>query len=318
MPPVYSFTLTICGSNTSVPMCYAIGVTMQYMGYNERKLRGTFDFPIEFHHIDSQHPQYAMPYHWHVEYEIIRILEGSFTIALDEKEFHAKEGDILFINSGTLHGGIPTSCIYECIVFDMNMLMKKNHTCGIYIQDIMNHALVINEYFPKEYSFFHQVIWTLFDSLEEKASGYELIVQGCLYQMLGMIVKREDYSTDAFKTPINRKRILTLKQVLEHIENSYASAVTLEELSKTAGMSPKYFCRFFQEMTHKSPFDYLNYYRIERSCYHLLHTGDSITEVALNCGYNDLSYYIKIFKKYKGITPAKYRKTFAPVQVAKV
>jgi AraC-like DNA-binding protein len=291
---------------------------MQYLGYNERKLRGTFDFPIEFHHIESQHPQYAMPYHWHVEYEIIRILEGIFVIALDEKEFVAEKGDFVFINSGTLHGGIPTDCIYECIVFDMNMLMKKDNICGIYVKDIMNHAIVIKECFRRESSLLHQIIWNLFDFLAMKAPGYELMVQGCLYQMLGCIVQRQDYITDSMQTPKNHKRILTLKQVLEYIENSYANAITLEELSKTAGMSPKYFCRFFQEMTHKSPFDYLNYYRIERSCYHLLHTEDSITDVALNCGYNDLSYYIKIFKRHKGITPAKYKKTFAPIQNAKV
>ncbi len=65
---------------------------MQYMDYNERRMRGTFDFPVEFHHIDSQHPQYAMPYHWHIEYEIIRILEGDFTISLDEKEFQERHG----------------------------------------------------------------------------------------------------------------------------------------------------------------------------------------------------------------------------------
>ncbi|QHQ62445.1 cupin domain-containing protein [Anaerocolumna sedimenticola] len=68
---------------------------MQYIDYNERKMRGTFDFPIEFYHIDSQHPQYAMPYHWHVEYEIIRILEGTFTISLDENEIRAEQGDVI-------------------------------------------------------------------------------------------------------------------------------------------------------------------------------------------------------------------------------
>jgi mannose-6-phosphate isomerase-like protein (cupin superfamily) len=86
---------------------------MQYLSYNEGKTRGTFDFPIEFYHVDSRHPRYAMPYHWHVEYEIIRILEGTFQISLDEKEFTAGEGDLIFIGSGTLHSGVPENCVYE-------------------------------------------------------------------------------------------------------------------------------------------------------------------------------------------------------------
>jgi len=117
---------------------------MQKLGYNESKQRGTFDFPIEFYHVDHNHPQYIMSYHWHMEYEIIRILEGCFVVTLDEREYLAKKGDILFLNSGTLHGGTPTDCVYQCIVFDMNMLVKKDNVCNRYIKEIMNHTYLIN------------------------------------------------------------------------------------------------------------------------------------------------------------------------------
>lgn len=52
---------------------------------NEDRPRGTYEFPFEFHHIDSSHPRYLMSYHWHVEYEVIRILKGTLTVTLDEK-----------------------------------------------------------------------------------------------------------------------------------------------------------------------------------------------------------------------------------------
>ena len=58
---------------------------MHDLDRNEDRPRGTYDFPFEFHHIEQNHPRYVMSYHWHVEYEIIRILEGSLTVALDEK-----------------------------------------------------------------------------------------------------------------------------------------------------------------------------------------------------------------------------------------
>ena len=58
---------------------------MHDLNHNEDRPRGTYEFPFEFHHIDHTHPRYVMSYHWHVEYEIIRILEGSLTITLDEK-----------------------------------------------------------------------------------------------------------------------------------------------------------------------------------------------------------------------------------------
>ncbi len=359
---------------------------MQKLGYNERKQRGTFDFPIEFYHVDQNHPQYIMSYHWHMEYEIIRILEGCFVVTLDEREHLAKKGDILFLNSGTLHGGTPTDCIYQCVVFDMNMLVKKDNACNRYIKEIMNHTYLINEYYPAapsenqiinsenldntenlnslqnlnalqninalqnldgfqnmdnskdmstvqnmkslqkmdslqnmntvqninhtEQLLLKQHLDCLFDTLKEKAPGYELITQGLLYLILGSITKNHYYSTDS-ETQRNHKRIHLMKQVLELMEDSYQTSLTLEQLSKAAGMSPKYFCRFFQEMTHKSPFEYLNNYRIERACCQLLSSEDTITEIAYACGFNDLSYFIKLFKRFKGITPAKYRKLFS-------
>ena len=53
-------------------------------------------------------------------------------------------------------------------------------------------------------------------------------------------------------------------------------------------------------MTHRTPIDYLNYYRIEQACFKLATSNDSIAEIGLSCGFNDESYFIKTFKKYKG------------------
>ena len=73
-------------------------------------------------------------------------------------------------------------------------------------------------------------------------------------------------------------------------------------------MSPKYFCRFFRTITQQTPMDYVNYYRIERAA-RLLSSADwSVTAVGLECGFNDSSYFVKAFKKYKGITPKQYQK----------
>ena len=57
---------------------------MHDLNHNEDRPRGTYEFPFEFHHIDHTHPRYVMSYHWHVEYEIIRILEGSLTVTLQQ------------------------------------------------------------------------------------------------------------------------------------------------------------------------------------------------------------------------------------------
>ena len=72
---------------------------MHDLGRNEDRLRGTYEFPFEFHHIDSTHPRYVMSYHWHVECEIMRILQGTLTVTLDEKNFTAVKNDVIFVIS---------------------------------------------------------------------------------------------------------------------------------------------------------------------------------------------------------------------------
>ena len=74
-------------------------------------------FPFEFHHIDHTHPRYVMSYHWHVEYEIIRILKGKLTVTLDEKSFAANENDVIFVHSGILHSGIPAMTVFTSALF---------------------------------------------------------------------------------------------------------------------------------------------------------------------------------------------------------
>ena len=283
---------------------------MQYINYRETRQRGTADFPLEFHHVTSTHPQYLMSFHWHVEFEIIRILKGTFTLTLDEQEVCVSEGSTIFIPAGSLHAGIPSDgCIYECIVFDLNMLMNKSDTCCHLIRQILNHEIELLPVYTPSYDNIHLIAWSLFDAMATKNPGYELLVQGALYQFFGTIFSRNYYSDMPTQTPRDHKRILPLKQALEFIESSYTLPLSLQEISESVGMSPKYFCRFFQEMTHRTPIDYLNYYRIERACYHLLTTNLSITEVAFSSGFNDLSYFIKTFKKYKGTTPKKYLKS---------
>lgn len=279
---------------------------MKYIEYKERRTHGTPEFPLEFYHITPSHPRYEMSYHWHTQYELIRILKGEFLVTIDSKEFTARTGDIVFIHDGLIHGGLPKNCVYECIVFDLQSLLKSALLHQKQMQGILNHTLRVHYLFPNGNERLHKIIWGLFEAMRMKISGYELTVLGSFYMLFGCILEAGYYTAAIDSPDKNSKRVVQLKKALELIESSYASCITLNDLAKAAGMNSKYFCRFFQEMTHRTPIDYLNYYRIECACFQLATSDHSITEVALNCGFNDTSYFIKTFKKYKGLTPKKY------------
>ena len=281
---------------------------MKYFDYKEKKQHGTFDFPIEFYHVTPSHPRYNMPYHWHTECEIIRILEGEFSLIINDENILAKKGDIIFIHEGMFHGGTPNDCIYECIVFDMKVLLKENHTCTKQIQDIIHQKKIIGPILDSNYDELKSCCDGLFKSMKYENVGYEFITQGSLYYLIGTILKYKLYKSKNKNSKRTEERILHFKNVLSLIESEYSSTLTLDDLSRAAGMTPKYFCKFFHEMTNKTPIEYLNYYRIESACEQLLTTDYSITEIALNCGFNDSSYFIKTFKKHRGVTPKQYIK----------
>lgn len=279
---------------------------MQYLEYNEVRQRGTLEFPLEIHHITSIHPHYAMPCHWHREYELIRVLKGEFQIFLNEEPIKMKQGDVLFIPGGVLHTGTPEECIYECIVFDPAILSKEQSVAEIYFRRLQNPKLKVMNWFPAAQSMIPTLIFQLFEQIWEKKEGYQLIALGLLLQFFGTIFTNHYYQENQPSILPNQRRLEQLKAVIAYIEKNYTDSISLADLSETVGMSPKYFCRFFQEMIHLTPISYVNSYRIERAAHQLATTGNSITEVAYACGFNDLSYFIKTFRKYKGVTPKKY------------
>lgn len=280
---------------------------MQYYFYNENKQRGTYDFPFEFYHITLDHPRYIMNYHWHIEYEIIRILEGSLHMTIDETDFTAEAGDLVFINSGALHSGEPADCVYQCIVFDLNSFLPHNPRCRSYIQRITSHSAFVRRHFTAQDQPVQDIMKNVFQAMEERYDGYEMVVFGELYHFFGEVFAKRLYSQDAPQTRRDHRKVTQLKSVLDFMEANYASPLTLEQLSASVHMSPKYFCRFFYNMTHRTPIEYLNYQRIEHASYQLATSDISVTEVAYNCGFNDLSYFIKTYKRYKGVTPGKSR-----------
>ena len=279
---------------------------MKYMNYREEKKHGTFDFPIEFYHVGPTHPRYEMSYHWHIEYEIIRILKGEFLMTIGEEEFLARAGDIIFVKGGLLHGGIPVKCMYECIVFNLDALMTSSPTGDRLLKKIRDDSIQVLNHFPKPDPELMRITERMFGQMKIQAEGHELIVIGAFYEFFGYVLERRHYIITQDISTKEGRRIEHLKRALEVIENSYPDCITLDDLAKAAGMNSKYFCRYFREMTHRTPIDYLNYYRIEQACFKLATSNSSIADVGMSCGFNDVSYFIKTFKKYKGMTPKKY------------
>ena len=94
---------------------------------------------------------------------------------------------------------------------------------------------------------------------------------------------------------------------LAYIETNFTQEITLEELSRMANLSPRYFLRIFQDTYHTTPKAYITQLRIARARTLLTHSGKSITEIAFDCGYSDSNYFSRVFKKNCNTTPRRFR-----------
>ncbi len=286
------------------------GTEMYQLSFHEGKQHGTVEFPAEYYYVDKEHPQYHMAFHWHKEWEIIRILKGSFLLHADEEEYEAQAGDTFLLRDGMLHGGTPTDCIYECFVFDLHGLFRNMDAVKKYLRPIYRNRVLPWIRFPREQEDVNAIVEELLTAFrrQEGPCPRELIALGNISRLFALILEKGYVLQETVTPQTSSRKVAQLKTVLEYIESHFSSKLTLEELAGVAGMSPKYFCRFFRSVTQQTPMDYVNYYRIERAGNLLSSTDLSITGVGMECGFNDGSYFVKAFKKYKGVTPKQYRK----------
>ena len=289
---------------------------MKYSEINEKKQRGRAGFPIQIYHVDHEHPQYHMPLHWHQDWDFIRVLSGEFDLHLNNSECRAKAGDIIVIGSGMLHRGQAHDCVYECVVFDLNMLRKHhNDAASVYLRPLLTGEVGVTRLPLKADDTLRQSFWQLFDTLRDRPPYYELTVQSLLFTVFAQLYAG-GWLTAVGKRLRGTHQTETVISLIEWIDAHYAENITLEQLAEVAGINEKYLCRLFKEFTGTTPIDYVNRLRIQSACTEMTVRRRSVTEAAFDSGFNDVSYFSRTFRKYMGCSPTDYRRQVAEPSVS--
>jgi AraC-like DNA-binding protein/ligand-binding sensor protein len=98
-----------------------------------------------------------------------------------------------------------------------------------------------------------------------------------------------------------------LKKADRYIRENFIRKISLQEIAKASGLSPPYFSTVFKEEMGENLSSYLNRLRVEKASHLLLETSHTLSEIAGSCGFEDQSWFSKIFKSFTGISPGKYR-----------
>lgn len=105
------------------------------------------------------------------------------------------------------------------------------------------------------------------------------------------------------------KQYSKLKPVFDYIEDNYQRLITLEQLSEKAKLTPQYLCSLFKKTTGIRVFEYINNLRIRKSKEMLIKFKDmAVKDIAISCGYDDVSYFCSIFKQQEKLTPVEFKK----------
>lgn len=109
------------------------------------------------------------------------------------------------------------------------------------------------------------------------------------------------------QTFIHESRSRRIEKVCNYINSHISDKIYLKDLADLVYMSESAFSHFFKRKTNLNAIDYILNIRISKACTLLMNSSNSIIEISYECGFNNVSNFIRIFKKKKGFTPADYR-----------
>lgn len=313
--------------------------------YEEKQRHGTVEFPVGLHKMEYPEGTNAIFYlHWHQEFEFLVLTKGEIIFTIEDREYTLQPGDSVFINSNLLHsartvGGQACSFFavdfsYEALEDDMHSRFAKKYIFpvlhGKYLfpeflpilgRDLNHLELAaaregireiddFMELFPEKgiMSWEREVIWYLGQISQCPEHGlepYELLIKSRLLSVWNlMFAQGKPVKRNHMEEHATSER---LRPVVEYMKQNYVYEITLGELAGLLPMSEGQFCRVFKQHMKMSPMQYLMRYRILQSCRLLQDTDKKIGEIANLTGFNNISYFNKVFLKVIGCTPKEYR-----------
>lgn len=281
----------------------------------EKIPHGDAMFPLEVHVFDTDvRLNERINCHWHDELELLVVTDGGANFHINERSYRILEGEILFVNSNLLHSATSihnTPCSFFAVVFSPALLggYSNDMIWQKYITPVLKAEISFPECIKPTEKYGQQILTLLYEIKNlyfEKRNAYELLIKTKLYEIWHILLSNSEY-TNRVKIEDNNCRIIRIKSILEYICTRYNQKITLSELSSTFNMSEGQFCRFFKSMVKHSVVDFINAYRINESVVLLQNTNKDIGEIACTVGFNNISYFNKIFRRYMHCSPSELR-----------
>lgn len=247
----------------------------------------------------------------HEDIEIKYFVGGTTTLLIGSNSIVAHAGDIVVINPYEIHctvdySGDDINC-YHCIIVSPDFFFGMGSGApdlrylllvqGIHFQTLFRNNKRLSE-----------ILECVIEESAAKRDGYRYVIRGLMMEFFALLL-RDGVQPDAVSVPHKNaiRYYNVLDPVLCKIRNDYASHLTVDELAALCGVSKYHFCRIFKYVTGMSTMQYITEYRLKIAEAMLINSDKSVSEVALQCGFEDESYFCRCYKKHFKHSPGKYR-----------
>jgi AraC-like DNA-binding protein/mannose-6-phosphate isomerase-like protein (cupin superfamily) len=263
-------------------------------------------------------PHFTYPWHFHPEFEILYVIEGSGTSFVADSIETFQSGDLALMGSNLPHFWrsdenylkIERKLKIKYIVIQFpNDLLKDEienypeyHLIGELLKRASQGIRFSIEFSRKISSKIIKI---------SKIGGFERII--LLQELLQVMAKSKDYrllAGEFYQKGNNNFTNFRLTKVMQFLNTNYQKKIELEKIAGIANLHPAAFCRFFKEKTGKSLSEYVNDMRIGYACRLIIDGKLSVSQISYESGFNNLSNFNRTFKKHTGFTPTNYFQEF--------
>lgn len=272
----------------------------------ENTAHGSWAFPFALYHMHRMSQPCAFTPHWHEELEIIFVQQGELNLTIAHQDYLGLAGDVFIVNSREIHAMsvTKTPTVYVTALFLLSSLrfLQEDEIDHGFLRPLAEHRLR----FPNRVEGMPQLLpklEQLVDLYHGKQGSYMLRIRTLLLDILCDLQEAGMLAAGKSESPSQDKQ----RQILAFIQENYLGELTLETVAAEFHMVPKYFSRYFKNTFHMTLTDYINRLRLEQAADQLRHTELTVTEIALQTGFNSSSYFNKKFRSVYKKTPSQYR-----------
>lgn len=282
----------------------------------EKKRHGSAGFPFQSYRASALNGhEIFVACHWHESQEIVYIRSGSIQLIVEGQRYDAEEGEIWFFNPGELHqiNGYSPMCSYTSFVYSPDILGNRN---GDLVGTAFLEPMRDKWKYPRKicsgedgYEELKDICLDLDSVYLKKHPGWQLRICSDLYRLTANMVQYQRFLLKEQQPELEHTAAADrTRELLEYIDAHYNEKITLDDAAAILRVTPKYFCAYFKSNFYMSFVSYLIRYRIDKACMLLQTTDQSVTDIALSCGFENISYFIRKFRAIEGCSPKEYRR----------